>query len=372
MTQRVPSFDGAREFAAHAAELEVAALRVLRSGNYILGPEVEMFERECAEYIEVGHAIGVGNGTDALQLALRASGVGLGDRVLTASFTFFATVSAIIAVGAEPVFADIDPASYCLDPASCLRTMQDGSPVKAIVPVHLYGQPADMTAIGALASDAGAVVIEDAAQAIGATGDGRKAGAFGAAGCFSFFPTKNLGAFGDGGMITTDDPDLANRVRMLRAHGARAKYEHEIVGTNSRLDALQAAMLRVRLRSLDGAVERRNAIADRYDELLSDAAVVPTRIAGRRHAFHQYVVRVPRRDDVRKAMADAGIGTGVYYAIPAHLQRAIAGRSEPTNRLPETERAAAEVLALPIFPTMTDDEVALVAKALMEAIGSLA
>ncbi len=371
----VPLFDAQREFTAQAADLEDAALRVLRSGRYISGTEVAALEADCASYIGVRHALGCASGTDALELALRSLGIGPGDSVLTSPFTFFATVSAVLAVGARPVFCDIDPVTFNLDPTSARAVLEGRDPalqrlgvdpatIRAMIPVHLYGLPADVDAVGELAADHGIKVIEDAAQAIGASVRGTHVGTFGNVGCFSFFPTKNLGAFGDGGLVITNDDDVADRIRLLRAHGSRERYFHEIAGTNSRLDEIQAAMLSVRLRGLDAAIEARTVHADAYDELLADAGVtLPDRGADRRHAFHLYVIRSDDRDALREHLASQGIGTAVYYPVPAHLQAALGDTGYAAGDFPQAERASHEVLALPLFPTLTRAEIEDVAAA---------
>lgn len=352
----IPLSDLARQAAALAPELTAAAARVLASGAYVLGPEVDAFEAEMARCVGTASAVAVASGTDALLLALRAAGVGPGDEVLTSPFTFFATVSAILGAGAVPVFADIDPATFALDPAAAGAALAAHPGVRAIVPVHLYGRPAPVDALAAL----GVPLVEDAAQALGASSGGRAAGALGLAGCFSFFPTKNLGGFGDGGMVTTDDLDLADRVRLLRAHGARPRYTHQVVGTNSRLDALQAALLRVKLPHLDGWLAARAAHAVAYTRELAglDGLVLPGEPPSGRHAWHQYTVRVRggRRDGLRAQLASEGVQTGVYYPAPAHLQPALRDLGHGPGDFPEAERASAEVLSLPLFPELRDDE----------------
>jgi dTDP-4-amino-4,6-dideoxygalactose transaminase len=355
----VPLFDAAREFAQHAEELEAAALEVLRSGRYILGPEVKALEDEVAESVGTAHGIGVASGTDALIVALRAVGVAPGDRVLTTPFTFFATVSAILSVGAQPVLADIEDATLTLDPEAVRTALESGPPVKAMIPVHLFGQTADMAALEKLAADHGVAVVEDVAQAQGAAFGDRAAGSLGAMGCFSFFPTKNLGGFGDGGMITTDDADLAAQARLVRAHGSQQKYRHEVVGTNSRLDALQAAMLRVRLRHLPELTAARQRVASRYDEALAAIDGLRPIVAGadRTHVYHQYTVWVDGdRDAFRARLSDRGVETAVYYPAPVHLQPALAGQFR-AGEFPVAEAAAQHVVSLPMFPTITDAEV---------------
>lgn len=356
MPERVALCDLARQAAALRPELEAAAARVLASGAYVLGAEVEAFEREVAAFVGAPHAVGVASGTDALELALRAVGVGPGDEVLTTPFTFFATVSAILGCGAVPVFADVDPATLLLDPAAAAAVLARRPRVRAIVPVHLYGHPAAVDELAAL----GPPLVEDAAQALGARSRGRAVGTLGAAGCFSFFPTKNLGAFGDGGLVTTADADLADRVRLLRGHGARPRYHHLEVGRNSRLDALQAALLRVKLPHLPGFLAARAAHAAAYTRDLAGVPGLTLPCPGEavEQAWHQYTVRVDpaRRDDLRRALDERGVATAVYYPSPAHLQPALAGLGHRPGDLPVAERACAEVLSLPLFPELRADE----------------
>jgi len=342
----LPVYDPLPEVEALWEELQAAALRVLRSGRYILGPEVEAFEEEVAQYLGVKHAIGVNSGTDALVIALRALGVGPGDEVITTPFTFFATAEAISLVGATPVFVDIDPRTYNINPDLISSAITPRT--KAILPVHLYGLPADMDPILEIARSHGLKVLEDCAQAFGATYKGKKVGTLGDAGAFSFFPTKNLGGFGDGGLIATNSDEVAEKARMLRAHGSRRKYYNEAVGYNSRLDTLQAALLRVKLPRVDAWNEARRQVALRYNELLSDIPrlVLPEVSPG--HVFHQYTVRIPgRRDEVQRALEAHGIGTMVYYPVPLHRLPVYAHMG---LSLPQAERAAREVLSLPIGP----------------------
>lgn len=371
---KIPILDLTRQYRAIQPEIDAAIRRVLESGRFILGPEVEGCEREIAEYLQVTHAIGVASGTDALLLALKALGIGPGHGVIVPSLTFFATAGVVVNVGATPIFADIDPKTYNISVESVARILRGEPPhasrfaavtVKAIIPVHLYGQPADMEEISALAKEYGLYVVEDAAQAIGAEYKGRKVGAIGHIGCFSFFPTKNLGAYGDGGMVVTDDDELAERVRMLRVHGSKPKYYHHLVGTNSRLDALQAAILRAKLPHLPEWTASRQRLADRYDEFLHDldGLVVPLRAPDRTHIFHQYTVRVlnGKRDALRACLAEKGIATEVYYPLPLHLQPCFRQLGYAEGDLPESERASREALSLPMFPELTEEELEYVA-----------
>jgi dTDP-4-amino-4,6-dideoxygalactose transaminase len=362
---RIPVYDPLPEVEFLWPELEEAFRRVMRSGRYILGPEVEAFEEEVAAYLGVKHAIGVNSGTDALVIALRALGVGPGDEVITTPFTFFATAEAISLVGATPVFVDIDPRTFNINPDLIPSAITPRT--KAILPVHLYGLPAEMDPILEIARSHGLKVLEDCAQAFGATYKGRKVGTLGDAGAFSFFPTKNLGGFGDGGLIATNSDEVADRARMLRAHGSRRKYYNEAVGYNSRLDALQAAFLRVKLRHVDAWNEARRQVALRYNELLSDipGLVLPEVSPG--HVFHQYTVRVlGGRDLVAEALAREGVGTMVYYPVPLHR---LPVYDHMGVALPEAERAAREVLSLPMGPFLTEKGIAAIANAFRRACG---
>ncbi|XXX75099.1 DegT/DnrJ/EryC1/StrS family aminotransferase [Sorangium sp. So ce134] len=366
MTPPVPFFDRARGDLALEDELTAVFQSVVRSGRYILGPEVDAFESECAAYLGVRHAIGVSSGTDALLAALMALGIGAGDEVVCPAYTFFATAGAVHRTGARPVFADVLPGSFNLDPASLARALT--ARTRAVIAVHLFGARAPMDELLAVAGSV--PVIEDAAQAFGA----ERAGAIGLLGCFSFFPTKNLGAFGDGGLVTTDDGDLAERVRSLRAQGARRKHHHTLVGGNFRLDALQAALLRRKLPRLGALLERRRAHAAQYTALLGGAALpIALPDAGSAgHTFNQYVIRLgdaSLRDPLRAFLAERGIGTEIYYPAPLHLQPCFAPLGPPAGALPVAESAARETLALPIFPELTGDEVARVAAAIRAFFG---
>lgn len=361
---KIPILDLTRQYRAIKEEIDGAIYRVLESGRFILGPEVEAFEAEIAKYLGVKHAVSVASGTDALLLSLKALGIGPGDGVIVPSFTFFATAGVVANVGATPIFVDIDPKTFNIDPQK-VRELIANRPsltvsLKAIIPVHLYGQPADMDEIMAIAEEWNLYVVEDAAQAIGAEYKGKKVGTFGHLGCFSFFPTKNLGAYGDGGLVVTNDDELAERVRMLRVHGSKPKYYHHMVGTNSRLDALQAAILRAKLPHLDKWSSARIQLANRYDELLRnlDGIVLPYRASDRTHIFHQYTIRIPRgkRDPLRLFLSQHGIGTEVYYPFPLHLQPCFRHLGYKKGDLPESERACDEVLSLPMFPELTEEE----------------
>lgn len=360
----VPLLDLKAQFAAIEPEIRVAIDAVLASQHFILGPEVEAFEQELAAYCGARHGIGVSSGTDALLLALMALGVGPGDEVVTTPYTFFATAGAIARLGARPVFVDIDPLTWTLDPNGIARALTPRT--KAILPVHLFGQCADMAPI--LESADGIPVIEDAAQAIGADLHGRRAGTLGTLACFSFFPSKNLGGFGDGGMVTTNDDTLAETMRVLRVHGAKPKYHHALLGGNFRLDALQAAVLRVKLRHLDAWTAARQHNASRYDSLLADIPGLSLpRIVTGRHVFNQYIVRTARRDDLQAMLKSRGIGCEIYYPLPLHLQPCFAGLGYGKGSLPQAEAAAGETLALPIYPELSEAQVTEVAAAVRAA-----
>ena len=357
----VPLFDTRRQFETIRHEVLAAVSHVCESGRYILGSECERLETALAEYLGARRALGCASGSDALLLALMAAGVGEKDEVLMPSYTFFATASAAWRLGACPVFVDIDPTTYNLDPS--LLEARVTPATKAIVPVHLYGQCADMDAVRVVARRHNLTIVEDAAQAIGAEYDGRRAGSLGDIGCFSFYPTKNLGAFGDAGLLTTDSPDMADRLDLLRAHGMRPRYYHQEVGINSRLDALQAAVLAVKLPHLDRWTEQRQTNATRYAELfvecgLDEVLALPVVLPRRRHVWNQYVVRVPggQRDKLQAHLHAAGIGTEVYYPVPLHRQPCFQSLGYVEGDLPESERAARETLALPIFPELTAAE----------------
>lgn len=358
---KIPILDLKRQYQSIKAEIDSAIARVIESGQFILGPEVEAFEREVAQYLGVKHAIGVASGTDALWLALKAAGIGPGDTVIVPSFTFFATAGAVCNVGATPAFADIDPQTFNINPQHVRHLLETDRQLreraKAIIPVHLYGQPAEMDDILEIAQEYKLTVIEDAAQAIGARYRENTVGALGHLGCFSFFPTKNLGAYGDGGLVVTNDDALAERVRLLRVHGSKPKYYHHLVGTNSRLDALQAAILRVKLAHLDQWTRARQKLAAHYDHALSrlPGVMTPYKAPERTHIYHQYTIRVlgGRRDALQKFLKEHGISTEIYYPLPLHLQPCFQHLGYREGQLPESERASREVLSLPIFPELT-------------------
>ncbi|HIQ21683.1 MAG TPA: DegT/DnrJ/EryC1/StrS family aminotransferase [Planctomycetes bacterium] len=360
-TAPVPLLDLSRQLRPLRGDILAAIARVCDSGQFCLGPEVQRLEENIARYCGAEYAVGCASGSDALLLALMACDVGPGDEVILPSFTFFATASAVTRLGARPVFGDIDPVSFNLQPAEVERLI--GPATKAVVPVHLFGQCAQMDTIGRLAEGAGVAVIEDAAQALGAEFHGRRAGGLGGAGCFSFYPSKNLGGAGDGGMVTTSDPEWADRLTLLRTHGMRPRYFHPVVGINSRLDAFQAAVLNVKLPHLERWAAMRRANARRYAEMFTDGRLdrvlgLPAELPGRRHVWNQYVIRVPdgRRDGLKAFLAEARIGSEIYYPLGLHQQECFRHLGYATGDLPETERAAAEVLALPIFAELTAEE----------------
>ncbi len=353
----VPLFDLTRQWAEVTDDVHAALERVFATQQFILGPEIAALEKECAAFLRVKHAVGVSSGTDALLAALMALGVGAGDEVITTPFTFFATAGVIHRLGARPVFVDIDPRDFNLDPGKLAAAVTPRT--KAIIPVHLYGQAADMDAIKAAAP--GVPLVEDCCQAIGTEYNGTPVGGIGTIGCFSFFPTKNLGAFGDGGLVTTNDDALAEKLVDMRVHGMRPKYVHHFVGGNFRLDAMQAAILRVKLPRLPVWIAKRQAGAAHYRELFAKAGVtgkvtLPAELPGRGHTYHQYVVRAPKRDALREHMAKQGVGAEIYYPISLHEQQCFAGLGYRKGDFPESERAEAEVVALPIFPELRTDE----------------
>jgi dTDP-3-amino-3,4,6-trideoxy-alpha-D-glucose transaminase len=364
----VPFGDLKRQYESIKAELDEAAARVLASGWYILGPEVRAFEAEFAAYCGVGHAIGVGNGTEALYLALIALGVGAGDEVISVANAADYEPLTILQAGARPVFVDVDERTYTMEPELLEAAITPRT--KAIMPVHLYGRMADMAAIMAVAERYDLPVIEDCAQAHGAHMGGRVAGSIGVCGCFSFYPSKNLGALGDGGMIVTNDSNLAAKLRRLRMYGWEKRYHTvDSGGINSRLDEIQAALLRVKLRHLADWNNARRRIAQRYNQLLADTdLLLPDLPSDESHVFHLYVVQIEQRDRLQAALQQRGVETAIHYPLPAHLQPVYQGLAAPGS-LPVTERLAGTVLSLPIYPELTDAEVEAVAAAVREALG---
>lgn len=359
MTQEIPLVDLKAQYATIRDEVRQAIDEVLESMQLTIGPNVRAFDKEWAEFCGTSHAIGVGSGTDALQLAIRACGVSSGDEVITVSHTFFATVEAIVYANARPILVDVDERSMLMDISSVASRITPRT--KAIIPVHLYGRTVDLKPLRQLAQDRGITIIEDAAQAHGARlDDGNKAGAGGRVNCFSFYCSKNLGAYGEAGSITTNDDKLADDLRALREHGQSMRYYHPIVGYNARLDELQAAILRVKLRRLDEWTARRQAVAARYNELLTGLDIITPEIpAGGRHVFYCYAIRVPggRRDALRSYLAEKGIGTQIHYPVPIHMQEAAQFLGYRKGDLPVTEKIAGEVLSLPMYPELTDGQI---------------
>ena len=366
----VPYIDLAAEYAAIRQEVEPVVLQVLASGAYTLGPNVEALEREAAARCGRRYAVTVGSGTDALEFALRAAGVGAGDEVLAPAMTFVATVEAVANIGARPVVVDIHPTTYAIDTAQAARKVT--SRTRAIIPVHLYGHPCDMDQVMGLAQRHDLRVIEDCAQAIEATWRGRRVGTFGIAGAFSFFPTKNLGACGDGGMILTEDAGMQETIRMLRMHGSRVRDDHRLLGRTGRLDEIQAAILRVKFRHLEAWTEARRRLAQAYNRLIRERLlplvpeiVLPTEAAEARHVYHIYALRVPRRDALLKFLQAQGIGALVHYSRPVHVQPAFAAFGGREGDCPAGEALAREVISLPIYPTMPETSVEQVVEALV-------
>lgn len=366
---QVPMLDLSRQYASIRTEVLAAVDRACDSQRYILGDEVAAFEREFAAQCGTSDAVGCASGTDALWLALAAARIGPGHDVITTPFSFFATASSIVRAGARPVFVDVDPETLNISPAAVEAQLSvKSSRRRALMPVHLYGQCADMDALGRIASEYKLIMIEDAAQAVGATWNGRLAGSLSLAAAFSFYPTKNLSAFGDAGALTTSDPEIAERTRLLRNHGGKQRYYHDEIGANSRLDSIQAAVLRVKMPHLPKWNDGRRQRAAVYDRLLAAAGLARTGAATQgpvvplatlpqaRHIYHQYVVRARRRDELRRFLTERGIGTEIYYPVPLHLQKCFAYLGYSAGSLPESERAAAEVLALPMFPELTEEE----------------
>lgn len=352
----IPLLNLRPQYEAIRQEIRAVVEQVMESQHFILGAAVDAFEKQVAEYCGTKYAVGCASGSDALLLALKAAGIGPGDEVITVPFTFFATAGAIVHSGATPVFADIDPVTFNLDPDLFEEAVQAHPNARAVIPVHLYGAMADMNAINTIAARRNLVVIEDAAQAIGAEYRGKRAGSLSPLGCLSFFPTKNLGGFGDGGCVTTNDSALAERLRSLRVHGSKERYVYDEIGYNSRLDALQAAVLSVKLRHLDDWTAGRQRNAARYTQLFADGkspVLIPKTAAYQtRHIYNQYSLLCPLRDQLRAALAEQGIGTEVYYPVPLHLQKCFAYLGYSPGDFPVSERVAKEVLSLPIYPEL--------------------
>jgi dTDP-4-amino-4,6-dideoxygalactose transaminase len=364
----IPILDLKAQYESIKGEINAAMAGVLLSTQFILGPAVRDLEQQVATYCGCKYGVGVASGTDALRLTLTALGIGPGDEVITTPFTFIATANTISHCGARPVFVDIDPRTYNIDPTAIETAITERT--KAIVPVHLYGQPADMDPIVELAEAHGLYVIEDAAQAVGAHYQGRRVGSIGHAGCFSFYPTKNLGAYGDGGMVVTNDVALAEKIDVLRRQGGKKKYHAEVLGFNSRLDSLQAAILGVKLKYLDEWNEGRRRVAQRYNELLPGLPVTtPYESPDVYHVYHQYTIQAEQRDALAAYLKERGIGTMIYYPVPLHLQKLYASLGYKEGSLPASEAASREVLSLPMYPELTEAQHQEVARAIWEFYG---
>jgi dTDP-4-amino-4,6-dideoxygalactose transaminase len=363
----IPFVDLHAQYRSIKPEIDAAVLDVFESTQFVLGRHVAAFEERFASYVGVDHAVGCNSGTSALHLAMLAAGVSRGDEVITTPFTFIATVSAIDYCGAVPVFVDIDPKTLNVDPAHIEALITDRT--KAIVPVHLHGRPAPMSAISEIAERHGLKVIEDAAQAHGAEADGRRVGSIGHLGCFSFYPGKNLGAYGEGGAVTTDDPALARVVRMLRDWGAEERYHHDLKGFNYRLEGVQGAVLGVKMDHIEAWTEARRAAASRYDDAFGDLGIITPPPAADRHVYHVYAINHARRDELQAFLTGRGIATGIHYPIPVHLQRAFAELGHRPGDFPHSEAAAAETLSLPMFPELTVEQQDAVIDAVQEWIG---
>lgn len=358
--------DLGKQFAEIREEIMDVMNRVLESSHYILGPKVHEFEKKVAEYIHVSDAIGVASGTDAIHLSINALGIRDGDEVITTPFTFFATVEAILYTGAKPVFVDIEPETFTMD---CGRIEEKITPrTKAILPVHLFGHPSDMERIMGIAERHGLHVIEDCAQAFGAEIKGRKVGSFGDAGCFSFYPSKNLGAYGDGGMISLNDTDFSDSIRSLRNHGSKGSYIHDSVGFNSRLDEIQAGILLVKLKRIDEYNRKRRQKASLYNELLHDIVTCPTERNGAFHVYNQYTIMCNKRDGVRSWLRDNGISSVVYYPCPLHLQNALSFLGHREGDFPNAEKASMEVLSLPIYPELEESSIEEIAEIIKKVV----
>ncbi|MDH5632819.1 MAG: DegT/DnrJ/EryC1/StrS family aminotransferase [Gammaproteobacteria bacterium] len=363
----VPFLDLTKEFSSLEEEWFAMIREVGSKGAFILGENVSAFEREAAEYLGVKSTISVANGTDALVLSLRALGVGPGDEVITSPYTFFASAEAVNMVGATPVFADIDYDSFCLDPDS-VRSKITGK-TRAIIPVHIFGQPVNMDALGSIASDHGLRIVEDCAQAFGASDGQKRVGAWGDAGSFSFYPTKVLGCYGDGGLISTNNEEIDAHIRKLRNHGATAPFMHDEIGTNSRLDEIQAALLRIKLRSMDVALAGRRRVAAMYTERLKDVAIaVPAIKEGIGHAYNLFTIRINNRDQVRERLTNAKVGSSLCYPLPLHLQEVYKPLGYKPGDLPVAEKASTEALSLPIYPDMPKDHIQYVCDLVVDAV----
>ena len=363
----IPMVDLKTQYHRLKSEIDTAVMEVLENTQFILGPNVKALEQETAEFLGVPHAIGCASGTDALHLALAAAGIGPGDEVITTAFTFIATAEAIAYVGATPVFVDIDPETYNVDPDRVEAAITGKT--RAVLPVHLFGQPARMDRLAEICREHGLLLIEDCAQSFGADVNGAQTGAIGELGCFSFFPSKNLGCYGDGGLVTTRSDEFARRILALRNHGSAVRYHHDMIGYNSRLDEIQAAILRIKLRHIDEFNNERRRVAHRYNELLAGTGVVTPREDNHgRHVFHQYTLLSEHRDRIMKALQDRNIACAVYYPIPLHKQKAF-GDTLSDVSLPITDDVAARCFSLPIYPEMPDEHIITVTDTIRDAIG---
>jgi dTDP-4-amino-4,6-dideoxygalactose transaminase len=361
--RKIPIADLGLEYEAIKKELTPLLETILRSGSYVLGSELSQFETALAGYLDVRHAIGVNSGTDALLLALRALGIGPGDEVILPAMSFFATVEPVMQLGAKPMFVDIDPVSYTLDPSAVSAKIS--AHTKAIIAVHLYGLPADLKTLSQISQQKGIPLVEDMAQAIGSTCEGKKAGSWGEIACLSFYPTKNLGACGDAGAVLTSDERLADRVRSLRNHGAKVKYQHEEVAYNSRLDEIQAAVLRLKLPHLEEWNKKRRALANQYTSALKGLPIIlPQELPGRNHVYHLYSIQSERSDELKTFLQEEGISTGLHYPFPLHLLPALKGLGYPAESFPVSEALARRTLSLPLYPFMSSEDVLYVADAL--------
>lgn len=361
----IPMVDLKTQYHMLKAEIDKAVLDALESTQFILGPNVTAFEQEAAAYLGTPHAVACASGTDALHLAVVAAGIGPGDEVITSPFTFIATAEAICYAGATPVFVDIDPGTFNIDPAQIEAAITPRT--KAVIPVHLFGQPANMAAIKAICDKHGLLLIEDCAQSFGAAVDGSMTGTLGKMGCFSFFPSKNLGCFGDGGLITCATPELAAQVKILRNHGSAVRYHHNVIGYNSRLDDIQAAILRIKLKRIDGFNSGRRRVAHLYSSLLKEVATVPCEDGKGVHVYHQYTILTDQRDRIMAKLSEKQIASAVYYPIPLHKQE-VFSTACATLSLPVAEGVANRCMSLPIYPEMTDEQVRLVAETVKEAL----
>ena len=365
----IPLLDLVAQYKSIKPEIDAAIQDVLNKGAYILGAHEKAFEQEAAEYLGVKHAIGLASGTDALIIALRAAGVGAGDEVIVPAYSFFATAGAVLSVGGTPVFVDVMPKTYLIDVSKIEAAITPKT--KAIIPVHLYGQPADMDELQSLVKRHNLIIIEDNAQAFGASYKGKKTATISEIGCISFFPSKNLGAYGDAGMVVTNDDGYAEKMRMLRVHGWKKKYFPEMLGYNSRLDEIQAAILRVKLRYLDSWNKKRHEIAGEYSIRLAGSGIeTPTELPEREHVYHLYMAGFPNRDEVQKQLTEAGISTALYYPQPLHLAAPCAKLGYKAGDMPVSEKAAAELLALPIYPEMSADQISEVIETVKKLAGN--